>query len=439
MRHRWIAIVVTSMLASTPLLAQGPALLGTPVAAPAVAAPAVTPGPAPSATPAPSTAQAPADFAPPAPYVVPQPSPPPPPMVSGFSGPPILDRPLPAQLLPYRVWVRPEFLIWWVKGTPLPPIAAVTDNSGNSQTAIGDGTTNFGALSGFRIGFGAWFDDAAHIGFDSSFFGLERAVNHQAVISDDNGGPAIGLSFVNAAPGQSGEFLQMLSIPGAFAGDVFVRSTLEMSGAEINAAFCLVRTGCFELTGLVGFRYLEMNENLFIDADSTDVASGGFLSLSDHFATHNQFYGGQVGAKMSWQTGRFSVDGAAKLALGGTQNRVDITGFSFDSFGNSTVGGFFAQPSNIGRFTSSSFSVVPSVELKLNYQIGAFTRFFLGYDFLYWNQVVRPGDQVDRNLNLTQSALLTGGPFVGARSPTPLMSRSDFWAQGMTIGFEFRF
>ena len=72
-------------------------------------------------------------------------------------------------------------------------------------------------------------------------------------------------------------------------------------------------------------------------------------------------------------------------------------------------------------------------------ELGRRWRLFAGYDFLYWNQVVRPGSQIDRNVNLTQSTLLGNGALTGSASPNPLFSRTDFWAQGMTFGFEFRF
>ena len=51
---------------------------------------------------------------------------------------------------------------------------------------------------------------------------------------------------------------------------------------------------------------------------------------------------------------------------------------------------------------------------------------------------MRPGNQIDRNLNLTQGAL-GNGALTGVALPAPLFNRSDFWAQGINLGFEFRF
>jgi hypothetical protein len=59
-----------------------------------------------------------------------------------------------------------------------------------------------------------------------------------------------------------------------------------------------------------------------------------------------------------------------------------------------------------------------------------------GYTFIYFSQVARPGDQIDRNLNLTQ---LGGAPLVGAPLPQFPWVKTDFWAQGVNFGATMRF
>ena len=46
---------------------------------------------------------------------------------------------------------------------------------------------------------------------------------------------------------------------------------------------------------------------------------------------------------------------------------------------------------------------------------------------------------VNRNLNLSQSAIFGTGVLTGQSAPTSFLSRSDFWAQGITFGLEIRF
>src|SRR5260370_19086401 len=95
-------------------------------------------------------------------------------------------------------------------------------------------------------------------------------------------------------------------------------------------------------------------------------------------------------------------------------------------------GGLFAQSSNIGRRLADRFTVLPSLELKLGYAINPRTQVFAGYDILYWNQVVRPGNQINHTVNLTQNAVLDPngvGKLVGPAQPAPLFQPGDFCAQ----------
>ena len=54
----------------------------------------------------------------------------------------------------------------------------------------------------------------------------------------------------------------------------------------------------------------------------------------------------------------------------------------------------------------SLFSILPSLEVKLGYAFNPRTRVIVGYDLWAWDQVVRPGDQINRNVNLSQNAVL---------------------------------
>lgn len=179
--------------------------------------------------------------------------------------------------------------------------------------------------------------------------------------------PGIGLSYLSNTPGQPGEFIQYVSSPGAFAGNILVSSDLQLWGAEVNGAICLLRAGGFEFTALGGFRYANLRENLYIDSSSSNLNTGDFFTFNDQFSTRNQFYGGQVGARVNWQDRRLSIDATVKLAMGDTHQTVNIQGNS-SADGNGFPGGFYAQSSNMGQTSGNSFSVIPSVELKLSYQ-----------------------------------------------------------------------
>ena len=406
MRHRLFAALGICTIAGAPLFAQGPP-------PPAAPVPYQAPAPPPSvyqqSPPAPPAAYSPPSEGLPPPTTPTVPSTPP--LSPYYDAPPPQPRLIPVEREPYHVWVSGEILLWWVKSSPLPaPIALVVDGAGNSNTVIGNSNVGFGAFTGGRFVFGAWFDRDNTVGFEMSFFGLENRSVNQGVSSNGSGSPAIGLSFVS--PG-AGEFIQPLSAPGANAGNIFVSSNLELWGTEINAALKLWHNDRMEITALAGFRYMDLRENLYISGSSTLLATGDFLVLNDQFSTHNQFYGGQVGARFSWQQDRLSFDATGKIAIGGTHETLDIQGNSFTSTAGGFPGGFYAQGTNSGHYTATQFGFIPSLELKVSYQLSRAWRIFVGYDFMYWNQVIRPGNQIDRNINLSQSAVL------GGRAPSP--------------------
>jgi hypothetical protein len=361
-----------------------------------------------------------------------------------------------------RFWARTEYLLWWVKNAPLPiPLVstgdAVNDNppgalgQNGTRVLLGNSGLDFRTFSGMRFTLGGWINGCGDIGMEASGFVLERRSNRFFAASDGAGNPLLAFPFFNRTPGFEREDSLRISDPtanGQFAGNVLVASSLQLWGAEFNGVVALWRTPSVDYTLLVGFRYMDLQESLRILNQTNDfsVNPNTVTLLQDGFNTRNQFYGGQVGGRFNWQRDRLSLDVTGKLALGATHQVVDIQGSStqtgpFAATPGTFPGGFFAQPSNIGRTSANQFAVLPSLEMKVGYQITERLRAFVGYDVLYWNQVVRPGNQIDRNVNLTQSSVLGGfgGVMAGPTAPAPLFQRSDFWAQGVTFGVEFRY
>jgi hypothetical protein len=85
--------------------------------------------------------------------------------------------------------------------------------------------------------------------------------------------------------------------------------------------------------------------------------------------------------------------------------------------------------------------VVPELGLKLGYQITPNIKFTVGYSFLYWSEVVRPGDQINPFVNsnfLAPRSSFPGG-VPGPQAPTFVGKTTDFWAQGVSLGLEFKY
>ena len=356
----------------------------------------------------------------------------------------------------FPFWARCEYTLGRIREAPLPiPLVTTGSTKDKSPGAIGQPSTvvllgnagvGYKVISGLRFEFGGWLDSQNILGLEASGFVQETRVNHFSAASDNTGTPLIALPFVNQTPGTGVESGQLISNPAKLTGNVMVSSTMQRWGTEVNGVFCFYRRPGLEFRLLSGMRYEDLRENLHLSARLANLVTNTNTSLDDHFNTRNQFFGAQIGASMHTQRNLLSLDVTTKIALGDTHQVVEIQGASRQSGEKASSAGFFpgglfAQPSNLGRTAANPFVAIPSIEFKLGYQITPRLRAFLGYDFLYWNEVVRPGNQIDRNINLTQSPILgiTKGVLSGSAVPAPFFNRSGVWAQDVNFGLELRF
>jgi hypothetical protein len=101
-------------------------------------------------------------------------------------------------------------------------------------------------------------------------------------------------------------------------------------------------------------------------------------------------------------------------------------------------GGLLTQsPGNIGTFEQNEFAIVPEFGATLGYQLTDHLRATLGYTFLYWSNVVRPGDHINRDVNpkLIQPQV---PPITGEIRPGFEFDTTDYWVQGLSFGGEYR-
>jgi hypothetical protein len=309
------------------------------------------------------------------------------------------------------------------------------------------GGLDYGTLSGGRVTLGGWIDSQDRIGLEGSGFLLERgSVNFQAA-SAGGAAPVVSIPFNATAPFGFNPAGETSLNAGGAANAVVVHSGTRLWGAEANGVLGWLNTDRYYLRPMVGFRYLDLAESLDLTDTFFGAPTGGTIAVRDAFHTRNQFYGGQLGARAGLSFGRLTADVTAKVALGSSHEVLSINGASTvtnGAFGHptgTTPGGVFAEPSNIGRFSRDAFAVVPEAQLQLGYAVSRNLRAFVGYTFLYESDVLRPGNQMNRNINPTQNVLFgqTGGVLTGPPAPLPQFHRSDFWAQGVSFGLGLSF
>ena len=90
---------------------------------------------------------------------------------------------------------------------------------------------------------------------------------------------------------------------------------------------------------LGGIRYVDLAEKLDIGsntilANAADPNNPISSIVVDHFHTHNQFLGGQVGVESELRRGRYFVDLDAKVAVGYDHERTTIDGIHYARRGN---------------------------------------------------------------------------------------------------------
>jgi hypothetical protein len=164
--------------------------------------------------------------------------------------------------------------------------------------------------------------------------------------------------------------------------------------------------------------------------------------ITDDFRTSNVFHGVELGVLGELERGRCSIEVVGKLAVGEVDERVFVDGLTVRTINGIPAqgeGGLLALPSNIGRYRRDDLAVVPQFEMTCMLRVAPRLRLLAGYNFLYWGRVVRPGDQIDLDVNPDLIPFRTPGiPFAGALRPRFEFRDTDFWAQGVSFGAEYR-
>ena len=354
-----------------------------------------------------------------------------------------------------RLTVEADYLLWWLKAAPTPPVLTSSSNPadlgviGNptTTTLFGGRNTSFGPDSGLRLFLDYRLNDAWSVQIGGFF--MEQQARGRTASSDANGNPTIAIPFVSSFDGS--EQANVLSAPGALAGSASARIDNRLWGMEANASGLAFDRGDLRLNLLGGFRYLNLRENLNLDTNSTLLVTPGVFNGnlvnpgttfigSDEFGTSNEFYGGQLGFEGEWHRGAFFVSAFTKLGLGVTHERSKIDGSSVAvQPGGPTLtarGDTLALSSNIGTLTDDRFAVVPEVGINVGVQVNEHFSVHAGYSFLYWSDVVRAGDQIDRQVNINLIPTQNLGFIAGPNVPAASLRHTDFWAQGLNFGMK---
>lgn len=326
------------------------------------------------------------------------------------------------------------------------PQAAVPGAVGQPGTAVVIGGVpphkfEFPMTPGVQFTLG-WNRGDGTIGFEASGFIMERASNSQQFTADANGFPNTYLPY--QAPDNSFQALPF-TIPGVVTGGSEAVGSTKLWGVESNltAPFAIDRgTYVFYGTFLLGGRYLDLADRVRITNTLSLVGNPSAFAIGqDQFSTHNQFAGPQVGTTMGLNKGPWSMELTTKFAAGITHQLRNIEGAPVVAASVASPllvpGPLLALPSNISRQTARRVTLVPEIAVKTQFALTEWCSVSGGYSLLYWNKVLCPGDQMSPLVNVTQ--LPGRGPVTGPLDPKPQFLHTDYFAQGLNAGVEFRY
>lgn len=391
-------------------------------------------------------------------------------------------------------WLEGDYLLWTTKKMPVPvPLvtsASLTDplpgalGQPGTEILLGDHAVDLNWRNGFRIVLGGWIDGCQDLGVEANFLMLPKKRHHQSVKTSGEPGSlnvavpiydVTGLWGLNGVPGETVFILPgPLDGPG-FQGSFILKMSSLLQGSEINSLVNLMRDRRFRLDFIGGLRWLRLQESLeFIGKTSAlpnaPIASG-FYNFRDSFNTNNNFYGPQIGLKADYCMKDWVFNGFAKIAFGCMHQNASLKGESQTSSGNLfyltkdtgdelLTGGLFVEPTNRGSHRQNRFSVVVETGVNVTYLLFDCFEIGVGYNFLWLNHLFRPGEQIDRRINPTLTALAQASrDSVGTGSDTPIPfgesmpagpateperpefkhRSSNFWAQGLVVSLSYAF
>jgi hypothetical protein len=380
---------------------------------------------------------------------------------TGCGGPSWLNWGVPANSYNEHIWTSLDLLFVSVPGihTPLPlALHGTVPYTGAAlpptTVAIGNNDLINDLRLGGRLGAGLWLDPCHVNGFDASLMFVGPATRDISVSTNAAfptllrpyivvNTPLPGTPAIPPTPPGQPNFADIVGQSGT-AGTVAVHTYSFLVGGDADYRRQIFSNCGTTANLLLGFRYLHLDESLTITESGVGAAGAApaVFALSDRFATTNNFYGGQIGLAIEKVWGPWSLESDVKIALGSTSQTVNISGAN--NFAANAAAGLFAQDSNSGIYNHSNVSVIPELGLKLGYQMTPRWRLTMGFTFLYWSNVLQPGNQIDPIVDETKVPKPGAPPQVFAPLPSanahPIIpfTRSDYYVYGMTVGLTYK-
>jgi hypothetical protein len=219
-----------------------------------------------------------------------------------------------------------------------------------------------------------------------------------------------------------------------------MHSISNLSSIRVTPIF--QQTGPFGIQTQVGTQIVPVSVPVSIAGVNT--VTPALVNITDKFSTQNSFNGADVAFRGQARCGMFSLTTVGRVAVGNMHEVLRVRGVT--SFVNNDAGqqgyafgGLYANSANIGNFTHDKFTVIPELNVSLGMNITRSLSLFVGYNFIYIDNVARPGKQLNPVINpatIPFSATYGNATFTPAHAT---LVQSDFWYHAVSFGFQLRY
>ncbi|MEM6978516.1 MAG: BBP7 family outer membrane beta-barrel protein [Planctomycetota bacterium] len=354
-------------------------------------------------------------------------------------------------------WVRADYVRLFVDGQRVPPLVTTGPTTAAREDAgvIGQpgtavlysGALDDDARDAMRFELGRYLGTSGLAVSGSILFSEELQSTFR---SDQSSFDLLARPFIDAAPTSIGNNAELIVFPGTFTGSIQVDSSTTFGTADALVHAILVSDPGRQISTFLGYQFASLDDGLTISdsrrviGGTTGLTVGTELSETDHFSTRNRFHGLAMGLRGDHCVAGWSLRSAFKLSLGVNDGEITRRGSAMTVVpligGGTDVAtrdsGLLVQDTNSGVFQDERFAVVPEIQLRASRRLPSGWDASIGYQFLYWSQLLRAGSQIDPLVNLTQVS--TAG-LQGLARPEPLIVADDLLVHGITFGLSHEF
>jgi hypothetical protein len=342
-----------------------------------------------------------------------------------------------------------------MRNVPVPPLI-VTGNpnllnpsipgGGNIIPLVGP-SRDLGGFNGLRLTYGRWFDPDGELGGEISGFVFAREGSADFFASSASL-PILSVPFLSTDGVQA---VYDFAFPGSVSGSLGVRTASQLWSVEGSLLHRWCGDGCVNVDGLFGYRYLQLNERLelFGRTQTLTTGAGTFTGIvlpagvtvftTDTFRACTEFHGAQIGGRVEARRDMFTLTLFGKGGAGINLQTLRVDGSSVATgFGvtRTAFGGVRALPSNFGRDTNTDFSLIGETGLEVGLQATKNLSVRVGYNLLFWSDVLRPASVIDPVLSRSQVPIDStfGAPLTAPARPITVFRSSDLLAHGIVVG-----